>query len=59
MEGSGPLPAEGNPEPESSGEEGSPPQTPEFDDAGAVAEDVEVAPDLSAGTSLDAGESDP
>ncbi len=59
MEGSGPLPAEENPEPESSGEEGSHPQTPEFDDAGAVTEDAEVVPDLPAGTNLDAGESDP
>ena len=59
MEGSGPLPAVGNPEPESSGEDGGRPQVPESEDAGSVSEDAGAAPDLSAGTGLDAGESGP
>ena len=61
MEGSGPLPLVpgGFPEPEPSGEDGSLPDAPESEDAGSVSEDVEATPDLSAETSLDAGESDP
>lgn len=47
------------PEPEPSGEDGALPDAPESENDESVSEDVEVAPDLSAETSLDAGESDP